>query len=119
MDENGGAKHDKADQIFSIGGVFCKTFLHKIAKTFCRSLQLHFVDNCKPGWQVPASHIKGHCRHCYILFTQNQPYSFWLVIFESVSLMLDSRSRLLTPGNRISSTWWVSLPISAVVIRWS
>ena len=22
--------------------VFCKTFLHKIAKTFCRSLQLHF-----------------------------------------------------------------------------
>ena len=32
-------------------GVFCKTFLHKIAKTFCRSLQLHFVGNCKPGWQ--------------------------------------------------------------------
>ena len=31
--------------------VFCKTFLHKIAKTFCRSLQLHFVGNCKPGWQ--------------------------------------------------------------------
>ena len=34
--------------------VFCKTFLHKIAKTFCRSLQLHFVGNCKPGWQVPC-----------------------------------------------------------------
>ena len=32
-------------------GVFCKTFLHKIAKTFCRLLQLHFVGNCKPGWQ--------------------------------------------------------------------
>ena len=31
--------------------VFGKTFLHKIAKTFCRSLQLHFVGNCKPGWQ--------------------------------------------------------------------
>lgn len=31
--------------------VFCKTFLHKIAKTFCRSLQLHFLGNCKPGWQ--------------------------------------------------------------------
>ena len=31
--------------------VFCKTFLHKIAKTFCRSLQLHFVGNCKPSWQ--------------------------------------------------------------------
>ena len=28
--------------------VFCKTFLHKIAKTFCRLLQLHFVGNCKP-----------------------------------------------------------------------
>ena len=27
--------------------VFCKTFLHKIAKTFCRLLQLHFVGNCK------------------------------------------------------------------------
>ena len=34
-----------------MGIVFCKTFLHKIAKTFCRSLQLHFVGNCKPGWQ--------------------------------------------------------------------
>lgn len=29
--------------------VFCMTFLYKIAKTFCRSLQLHFVGNCKPG----------------------------------------------------------------------
>ena len=37
--------------IFYAAGVFCKTFLHKIAKTFCRSLQLHFVGNCKPGWQ--------------------------------------------------------------------
>ena len=36
---------------FSTMIVFCKTFLHKIAKTFCRSLQLHFVGNCKPGWQ--------------------------------------------------------------------
>ena len=34
-----------------VADVFCKTFLHKIAKTFCRSLQLHFVGNCKPGWQ--------------------------------------------------------------------
>lgn len=32
--------------------VFCKTFLHKIAKTFCRLLQLHFVGNCKPDWQA-------------------------------------------------------------------
>lgn len=36
---------------FYIWHVFCKTFLHKIAKTFCRSLQLHFVGNCKPSWQ--------------------------------------------------------------------
>lgn len=35
----------------TVKSVFCKTFLHKIAKTFCRSLQLHFVGNCKPGWQ--------------------------------------------------------------------
>lgn len=26
---------------------------------------------------------------------------------------------MLIPGNRISSTWWVRRPISAVVIRWS
>ena len=38
-------------QTFHVSSVFCKTFLHKIAKTFCRSLQLHFVGNCKPGWQ--------------------------------------------------------------------
>lgn len=36
---------------FNAEPVFCKTFLHKIAKTFCRSLQLHFVGNCKPNWQ--------------------------------------------------------------------
>lgn len=28
-------------------GVFCKPFLHKIAKSFCRLLHLHFVGNCK------------------------------------------------------------------------
>ena len=27
--------------------VFCKPFLHKIAKSFCRLLHLHFVGNCK------------------------------------------------------------------------
>ncbi len=27
--------------------VFCKSFLHKIAKSFCRLLHLHFVGNCK------------------------------------------------------------------------
>ena len=43
---------DSKKYIGAIGlAVFCKTFLHKIAKTFCRSLQLHFVGNCKPGWQ--------------------------------------------------------------------
>ena len=26
--------------------VFCKYFLHKVAKTFCRLLQLHFVGDC-------------------------------------------------------------------------
>ena len=26
--------------------VFCKHFLHKVAKTFCRCLQLHFVGDC-------------------------------------------------------------------------
>ena len=40
-----------SEQTELIRSVFCKTFLHKIAKTFCRSLQLHFVGNCKPGWQ--------------------------------------------------------------------
>ena len=41
----------KKEVLISCRGVFCKTFLHKIAKTFCRSLQLHFVGNCKPSWQ--------------------------------------------------------------------
>lgn len=27
--------------------VFCKPFLHKIAKSFCRLLHIHFVGNCK------------------------------------------------------------------------
>ena len=27
-------------------GVFCKTFLQKVAKHFCRLLQLHFVGSC-------------------------------------------------------------------------
>ena len=27
--------------------VFCTPFLHKIAKTICRLLHLHFVGNCK------------------------------------------------------------------------
>ena len=34
--------------IFIYLNVFCKTFLHKIAKTFCRSLQLHFIGTCQP-----------------------------------------------------------------------
>lgn len=44
-------KRDKELWKYKYDTVFCKTFLHKIAKTFCRSLQLHFVGNCKPGWQ--------------------------------------------------------------------
>ena len=41
------------NQIVSIEeGVFCKTFLHKVAKTFCRSLHLHFVGNCKASCQI-------------------------------------------------------------------
>ena len=34
-------------------GVFCKYFLHKVAKSFCRLLHLHFVGNCK----TPASPV--------------------------------------------------------------
>lgn len=38
-------------------GVFCKPFLHKIAKTFCRLLHLHFVGNCKTSaGSYSASH---------------------------------------------------------------
>ena len=44
-------KNLKFSNVAIANSVFCKTFLHKIAKTFCRSLQLHFVGNCKPGWQ--------------------------------------------------------------------
>ena len=33
--------------------VFCKYFLHKVAKSFCRLLHLHFVGNCK----TPASPV--------------------------------------------------------------
>ena len=37
--------------------VFCKPFLHKIAKTFCRLLHLHFVGNCKTSaGSYSASH---------------------------------------------------------------
>ena len=37
--------------------VFCKPFLHKIAKSFCRLLHLHFVGNCKtPAGSYSASH---------------------------------------------------------------
>lgn len=32
---------------FYLEDVFCKPFLHKIAKSFCRLLHLHFVGNCK------------------------------------------------------------------------
>lgn len=32
--------------------VFGKTFLHKVAKTFCRLLHLHFVGNCKASCQI-------------------------------------------------------------------
>lgn len=38
--------------------VFCKPFLHKIAKSFCRLLHLHFVGNCKAlAGRTAASHI--------------------------------------------------------------
>ena len=37
--------------------VFCKPFLHKIAKSFCRLLHLHFVGNCKTSaGSYSASH---------------------------------------------------------------
>lgn len=37
--------------------VFCKPFLNKIAKTFCRLLHLHFVGNCKTSaGSYSASH---------------------------------------------------------------
>ena len=37
--------------------VFCKHFLHKVAKSFCRLLHLHFVGDCKAvaGRCVPAT----------------------------------------------------------------
>lgn len=50
-------------------GVFCKTFLHKIAKTFCRSLQLHFVGNCKPGWQGTCQSYKRALQTFFKYFT--------------------------------------------------
>lgn len=38
--------------------VFCKPFLHKIAKDFCRLLHIHFVGNCKAlADNYSASHI--------------------------------------------------------------
>ena len=39
-------------QIAEDKGVFCKHFLHKIAKSFCRLLQLHFVGYCKASCQA-------------------------------------------------------------------
>ena len=37
--------------------VFCKPFLHKIARSFCRLLHLHFVGNCKTSaGSYSASH---------------------------------------------------------------
>ena len=37
--------------------VFCKPFLHKFAKSFCRLLHLHFVGNCKTSaGNYSASH---------------------------------------------------------------
>ena len=32
--------------------VFCNHFLYKVAKSFCRSLHLHFVGNCKGTCQA-------------------------------------------------------------------
>ena len=52
--------------------VFCKTFLHKIAKTFCRSLQLHFVGNCKPGWQVLCQSYKRTLQ-TFLYFVYSKP----------------------------------------------
>lgn len=52
--------------------VFCKPFLHKIAKTFCRSLQLHFVGNCKPGWQVLCQSYKRTLQ-TFLYFVYSKP----------------------------------------------
>ena len=46
---------EKKDSEYVI--VFCKPFLHKIAKSFCRLLHLHFVGNCKTtAGSYSASH---------------------------------------------------------------
>ena len=52
--------------------VFCKTFLHKIAKTFCRLLQLHFVGNYKPSWQVPCQSYK-RALQTFLYFVYSKP----------------------------------------------
>ena len=43
--------------LLRLNAVFCKPFLHKIAKNFCRLLHLHFVGNCKTtAGSYSASH---------------------------------------------------------------
>ena len=59
--------------------VFCKTFLHKIAETFCRSLQLHFVGNCKPGWQVPCQSYK-RALQTFLYFVFSKPDLLFLAV---------------------------------------
>ena len=44
---------EEMERIVESNSVFCKYFLHKVAKSFCRLLHLHFVGNCK----TPASPV--------------------------------------------------------------
>lgn len=44
-------------KFYWLEAVFCKPFLHKFAKSFCRLLHLHFVGNCKTlAGNYSASH---------------------------------------------------------------
>lgn len=48
---------DEITMEIRVSVVFCKPFLHKIAKSFCRLLHLHFVGNCKTtAGSYSASH---------------------------------------------------------------
>ena len=40
------------EQLVLSNSVFCNHFLYKVAKSFCRSLHLHFVGNCKGTCQA-------------------------------------------------------------------
>ena len=47
MKQDLGCASEKVNKV-----VFCKHFLHKVAKSFCRSLHLHFVGDCKAACQA-------------------------------------------------------------------